>query len=298
MREPALWLYQQLTRHSRRNLLEQLREQRELPIAILFYHRIADTTPNAWTMTRKNFAKQLDWLQDNYDIVSLAEAQRRVRAPFCDRPSVALTFDDGYSENAQYAIPELARRNLTATYFVSTNFVRTGRPFPHDSQAGHPLAPNTIDELRAFVDLGIEIGAHTRNHPDMGKVHKADEIRDEIWGSVDDLQRWLSVRIRYFAFPFGLPANVTQAAVDAIEALGLAGFCTAYGAINWPNSDGFHLRRIHADPGLERLKNWLTLDPRKLRDATALPFAEMQRTQPEIEFGHLTTTNPAPVARV
>jgi hypothetical protein len=47
--------------------------------------------------------------------------------------------------------------------------------------------------------------------------------------------------------------------------------------LNWPKSIGFHLRRIHADPGLERLKNWLTLDRRKLQDTTELPFAELKR---------------------
>jgi peptidoglycan/xylan/chitin deacetylase (PgdA/CDA1 family) len=277
MRESALWLYQQLTRRSRRQLLDSLRERGEMPVAILFYHRIADKHPNAWTMSRRNFAEQLDWLQQHYDIVSLAEAQRRIRAPFCDRPTVAITFDDGYSENAEYAIAELARRNLTATYFVSTEFVRTGLPFPHDQKAGIPLAPNTVDELRSFIDLGMEIGAHTRNHPDMGQIGKVELIRDEIGGSIDDLRRWLKIEARYFAFPFGLPQNVTQAAVDVIQELGMAGFCTAYGALNWPKSDGFHMRRIHADPGLERLKNWLTLDRRKLHDTTELPFCESSR---------------------
>ncbi len=37
---------------------------------------------------------------------------------------------------------------------------------------------------------------------------------------------------------------------------------------------GFHLRRIHADPKLERLKNWLTYDSRKLREKVVLPFVE------------------------
>ncbi|MEO8272011.1 MAG: hypothetical protein ABI557_20040, partial [Aureliella sp.] len=36
----------------------------------------------------------------------------------------------------------------------------------------------------------------------------------------------------------------------------------------------FHLRRIHADPKLEKLKNWLTYDSRKLREQVVLPFVE------------------------
>ncbi|MEZ6075993.1 MAG: polysaccharide deacetylase family protein [Pirellulaceae bacterium] len=61
---------------------------------------------------------------------------------------MSITFDDGYSENADFAIPELVQRKLTATYFVSTDFVRTGASFPHDLEAGTALAPNTIATAR------------------------------------------------------------------------------------------------------------------------------------------------------
>lgn len=271
MRESALWLYQSLTLRTRKKRLESLRLQGRSPIAILFYHRVADTSPNDWTLPCADFVRHLDWLQDNYDVVSLAEAQRRIGSPSCDRPTVALTFDDGYGDNADFAIPELVRRGLTCTYFVSTRFVETGEPFPHDVEVGVPLRPNTIAELREFSNMGIELGAHTRNHPDLGRLSDR-EVEHEICSSIDDLEQWLGEAVRYFAFPFGLPQSTSQHGVDTIAARGLQGFCTAYGALNWPGSSGFHLRRLHADPGLQRLKNWLTLDPRKLIDRHVLPF--------------------------
>lgn len=274
MKEQALWLYQRLTRTRRSELLEAFRAEGNVPVGILFYHRIADTHPNGWTMSCGDFARQLDWLQANFDIVTLEEAQSRIQSPFCDRPTIAITFDDGYSDNANFAIPELAQRNLPATYFVSTEFVRTGAAFPHDKAAECPLDPNTIDELRKFASCGIEIGAHTKTHCDMGLVTDPAIARDEILGSVDQLERWLGREVHYFAFPFGLPHNTSQLAVDIINDSKLKGFCTAYGAWNWPKSCGKHLRRIHADPGLERLKNWLTFDSRKLQEQVTLPFSE------------------------
>ncbi len=278
MKERLLWLYRNMTAGRRKRLQASLRQRGELPIGILFYHRVADRHPNPWTISRRDFSRQLDWLQQHFDIVSLAEAQRRLRADCCNRPTVSITFDDGYAENADFAIPELARRNLTATYFVSTDFVRSGRSFPHDLAAGQPLPPNTIDHLREFVRLGIEIGAHTRTHPNLGRLHEPVLVEAEILGSVQDLEDWLGQAVQYFAFPFGLPENTTQVAVDCIVAAGLAGFCTAYGAWNWPHTAGYHLRRIHADPGIESLENWLTLDPRKLHEHIALPFVEPQLT--------------------
>lgn len=274
MKEQALWLYRQLTRRTRQRLLAELRAEGRLPLGILFYHRVADQHPNPWTISRDNFARHLDWLQANFQLVSLAEMQRRIRSAHCEQPTVSLTFDDGYAENADFAIPELVRRGLTATYFVATDFVRTGQPFPHDVAAGVPLPPNTMDQLRDFAASGIEIGAHTRSHCDVAKVNCPEQLRSELIGSVEDLQTWLERPIRYFAFPYGLPQNCSQAAVELLVEHGLSGFCSAYGSWNWPDSHGYHLKRIHGDPGIEKLRNWLTLDPRKLVDHVTLPFHE------------------------
>lgn len=255
------------------------------PLGVLFYHRVADESPNAWTMSCKDFARQLDWLQENFDVVSLGELQSRMRLGKSDTPAVAITFDDGYAENTDFAIPELVRRELTATYFVSTDFVESGQGFPHDIAAGRELAPNTIEQLKAYQAQGIEIGAHTRSHLDCGQTDDPMQLRNEIIGSIERLEDWLSSKIQFFAFPYGLPENMSQLAVDTLVDSGIQGFCSAYGAWNWPKQNHpFHIKRIHADPGIELLKNWLTLDPRKLTDKVELPFElppieEMENSQ-------------------
>ncbi len=53
---------------------------------------------------------------------------------------------------------------------------------------------------------------------------------------------------------------------------GYSGFVTAYGGWNWPGEDAFHMQRIHGDPGIARLSNWLTLDPRKLRRGSRISY--------------------------
>lgn len=274
LKSSALWLYQLATARRRSRIAQKMRVNRNYPVAILFYHRVADTHPSDWTMTVRDFSQQLDWLQTHFDIVNLEEAQRRIVARYNDRPTVALTFDDGYAENVKTALPELMRRNLPATYFVATDFMRTGAAFPHDAKRGVPLQPNTIDDLRQFVAAGIELGAHTKSHADLAAIDDVEELRDEIVGSAQQLEHWCRVPIRYFSFPYGLPENTSQIAVDIIREAGFAGFCTAYNAWNWPGSEGFHLRRFHADPGLQSVKNRLTLDPRRLHDRNQLPFKE------------------------
>lgn len=281
-RQIGAWLYRIATLQSRRRTFCALSMNGGMPIAILFYHRVADKFPNPWTISRRNFVQHLDWLTRNFDIVSLDEAQNRICSKTNTRPSVAITFDDGYAENCDFAIPELQRRQLTATYFVATHAVESGESFEHDLRHGQRLRPNSIGEIKDIARAGFAIGGHTQSHADLGATVTRDAIEEEIVGGLEKLKAWGVGPIRHFSFPFGLPRNMSQMAVDVIREAGFAGFCSSYGSWNWPASSGFHLRRIHADPGMQTLQNWLTLDPRKLNDKVALPFTEPGKTVDKI----------------
>jgi peptidoglycan/xylan/chitin deacetylase (PgdA/CDA1 family) len=235
--------------------------ERRAPVMILFYHRIADTHLNPWTMRADDFARQLDWLESNFDLVSLAEAQARIRTNN-PRPAVAITFDDGYADNCHFALPLLVKRRIPVMYFVTTRHIIHGEPFPHDVARGEPLQPNTVDELRSFASQGIEIGAHTRSHADLGSIKNIDTLFDEVVTAGEELQQAIGCPIRYFAFPYGQPANLNADVFHLAYDAGFEGVCSAYGGYNFPGDDAFHLQRFHADPELLRVKNWLTVDPR------------------------------------
>lgn len=251
--------------YPRRNLRNsQLRTKGQAPVMVLFYHRIADDEPNAWTASNAAFERQIHWLKRHFDMVSLAEAQHRIRNGYNSRPTITVTFDDGYADNCQRALPFLIEQKVPCTYFVASRHILEGRPFEHDVKLGRPLAPNTPEQIRELAAAGIDIGAHTRTHADLGQVKDLDTLYDEMIGSQRDLQEITGQPVRYFAFPFGQHKNLTP---DAFE-LGRTAFdgvCSAYGGYNFPGGDPFHFQRIHVDEDLIRLKNWVTLDPRKLR---------------------------------
>src|SRR6185295_5091710 len=69
------------------------------PAIVLFYHRVADCGFNDWTMSSKNFAQQISWLTQNFDVVSLAAACDRLQRGYNRRPCLCITFDDGYADN-------------------------------------------------------------------------------------------------------------------------------------------------------------------------------------------------------
>ena len=68
--------------------------------------------------------------------------------------------------------------------------------------------------------------------------------------------------MRDFAFPYGQPENMNPAAFHVARKHGYRAVCSAYGGYNYPGDDPFHIQRIYPDNML-RLKNWLTVDPRK-----------------------------------
>lgn len=96
-------------------------------LIVLSFHRVV-TTPYyrpQMAISREAFARFLDYLVDHTEVVDLADAvrtggvyERRVK-PL----KVALTFDDGYRDNFEHALPELLKRSLPATVFLVSGFL-------------------------------------------------------------------------------------------------------------------------------------------------------------------------------
>lgn len=264
-----------------------------LPAIILYYHRIADDRANPWTISNAMFARQICWLRENFEIVSLYDAQQRVQRGYNPQPCVSITFDDGYSDNCQQAIPWLIKERIPCTYFVTLENVLKQEPFSHDLVTGHRLAPNTTEQLRAMAAAGVEIGAHAYTHADLGPIHDPRLLRYEVVTAREELQAAIDRPVRYFAFPYGLHANLNPAVFALAKQAGYLGVCSAYGGFNFPGDDPFHLQRIPVDDDMIRLKNWVTMDPRKLHvprfqyegAAAANPAIE-DKDQEEWNIGH------------
>lgn len=224
-----------------------------------------------WTISCDGFCDHIDWLESQFEFVSLQEAQRRIRDNDSPRPAVAITFDDGYADNGQFALPLLIRRRIPVTYFVSTDHVMNDVPFSHDEELGLNLARNDIDSLRDLAHCGVEIGAHTRTHLKIDDSISDDVLFDEVVSATKELEAAIDRPVRHLAIPFGKRANLDRRVFQLALDHGLEGVCSAYGGMNLPGRDAFHLQRIHGDPELSRLKNWLTWDPRVLRTSVDHP---------------------------
>lgn len=238
--------------------------EHRVPVIVLFYHRIADDRANSCTTSFRAFRRQIRWLKERFEMISLEEAQKRIRSGDNTRPSVSITFDDGYAVNCDQAIPFLIEQGVPSTYFITIHNMLTGRPFSHDLADGHRFPPNTLGQIRSMAEAGIEIGVHSYTHADLATINDEERLHYEVVTAGEELQQRLGRPIRYFAFPYGQYANLNPRVFDLAHEVGYEGVCSAYGGYNFPGDDAFHLQRIHGDEELIRLKNRTTVDPRKI----------------------------------
>lgn len=150
----------------------------------------------------------LDWLQTNdFEIVTFSQLVKRVRAGYGSSKLVAITFDDGYLDNYEYAVPILLRRRVPATFFVVTGLINDSDHL--SSNAGYHLYGDrlmlTRSQLREMYACGFEIGSHTRSHVNVGKTNQQSEsiLMDELVGSRKDLEDCLGAPVICFAYPYG-----------------------------------------------------------------------------------------------
>jgi peptidoglycan/xylan/chitin deacetylase (PgdA/CDA1 family) len=233
-----------------------------MPIVVLFYHRVADTNLTDWTISRSGFAAQMDWLQKHFELLSMDQVHHRLQSGFNERPAVAITFDDGYAENMDFALPLMAERKIPCMYYVTTSFVLNQTFFPHDEALNLRLQPNSVSDLKQILAWGLDIGSHTRTHADIGQVTDSQQLHAELAGSRRELMNLLGVSIDHFAFPFGQVANITSASLQVARNAGYKTVAAGYGGYNCMGCDPFFIQRLHGDPSLARIKNWATLDPR------------------------------------
>lgn len=278
-REIGLTLFRWVTARRRARLSTSFENQKGCPAIVLFYHRVAMQTMNGWSIQKRNFEQHLDWISKYATPASLDEIRESQLLGTRSKLMVAITFDDGYAENCEHAIPRLIELAIPCTYFVATHYVETGEPFQHDRVSGSPLKPNSIEQIQRMADQGVQIGAHSHTHLDFGRPLSDAQLRSEITDVRKRLQDWTGQSIDYFAFPFGLKKNISQEAIDVVFNSGFKCFVSAAGGLNWPGQDANHLQRVHGDPGLASLLNWLTYDPRKIHVASPIQY-EFQAPSP------------------
>ena len=98
-------------------------------LSVLIFHRVLPAADPLFPeeMDAPRFDTLCGWLRTWFNVLPLDEAVTRLTDGSLPARSLAITFDDGYRDNHDVALPILRQHGLTATFFVATGFLDGGR---------------------------------------------------------------------------------------------------------------------------------------------------------------------------
>ena len=212
--------------------------------AILTYHQIdlAPPPPAAFRslyVAPDSFARQMRWLKRlGYRGLSMRDLMPYLRGEKVGKV-VGLTFDDGYCNNLHHALPVLQDCGFTATCYVISQLL--GKTNVWDLSNGVKQADlMSPEQIRAWSQAGMEIGAHTQNHCQLTSLPDEDALR-EISASKKELADLIGREVEHFCYPYGIyEARHTAMAKTA----GYQSATTTRRGKVQPGADLFQLNRI------------------------------------------------------
>ncbi len=168
--------------------------------AVLTYHSI-DGSGSPVSVDEAAFARHVEWLASGaVRVVGLLEL------PDLDAGSdaVALTFDDGFASFRDKAWPLLRAHALPVTVFVVSDHAGRTNAWGGREEPGIPTLPLLDWEaLARLAEEGVELGAHSRTHPDLRPL-TGGALEDEVAGAAERMTAATGRRPRSFADPYGL----------------------------------------------------------------------------------------------
>jgi peptidoglycan/xylan/chitin deacetylase (PgdA/CDA1 family) len=121
--------------------LQALRRVWRDDLRILAYHRVLDIDDLSRfkfdlavvSASSAQFREQLDWIRRRFHPVTFREVIAALDGgPPLPADAMLITFDDGYEDNYRIAFPILREFGMSATFFVSTGHIDSGRPYAYD----------------------------------------------------------------------------------------------------------------------------------------------------------------------
>lgn len=276
-------------------------------LSILMYHRVL-REPDFLIPTQMHaslFDTQMRALKDYFNCMPLREAVTRLREGSLPPRAACVTFDDGYRDNIEVALPILKRHSIPAVFFIATGYLDGGRMFNDtviegirgatadridmSDLGGESMPLTSIEERRAaisaclkaakylrfdirqdfvtelakraqatlpddlmmdstqvniFADAGMDIGAHTVNHPILLNIED-DQARREIKDSKRQLEILTGREVSLFAYPNGVPGKDYGAVhVDMVRETGFEAAVSTSWGVSTPDIDPYQLPRF------------------------------------------------------
>lgn len=283
-------------------------------LLILIYHRVLQLPDpmRPGEVDAEMFEWQMQLMLERFNVIPLSAAYQKLQEGKLPSRAACITFDDGYADNADIAVPILKNYGLQATFFVSSGFLDGGRMWNDtvieavrrtketkldltdinlgcwvvgsmeqrakvgdilvkklrhigfddrmervnglETLVGEDLPANlmlTTEKLRYMSAEGMEIGAHTVNHPILTCLDD-ERAKWEIGESKIRLEEITGCPVDLFAYPNGRPeVDYDQRHVEMVRNAGYSAAVSTHWGAAKKSSDMYQLPRFtpwHSTP--------------------------------------------------
>jgi len=197
-------------------------------VPTLYFHHVRDDLVHYTNYPPELFVRLLDLISSRYTTVTPKQAGALITT--ADRipdNAIILSFDDGFDDLLDCAIPSLLERGLTAVVFPIAGYL--GKPAMWNERLQMTARHMTGPALRELNSLGIEIGSHSISHRSLPGLSYAEQRR-EIRDSRLFLEDIVGVPVTSFSFPYGSYCD------DAVQ-LSQSHYDVAFSSIKSPHID-------------------------------------------------------------
>ena len=224
-------------------------------VPVFLYHAVTETPGDIiapYTVSPDEFARQLDAIiEAGYRCITFSELMDAFALGPAKEKVAVITFDDGYADFVENALPLLTERNLVSTMYLTTAFMAEDR----DGFNGPTDKMLSFSQIPEMVAAGTEIGAHSHSHPELDTCRRL-RLFDEVNRPKILLEDALQAPVRSYAYPHGYNGPRVQAMVKRIGYDNAAG---VRNALTNERDDRFNVARLmlesHHDIGT--FKKWL-----------------------------------------
>lgn len=216
-----------------RSALRVLGRKPKATCVILYYHSVAG-------LQQRAFAHQMDIASR----LTIPISVERVPQLLPGNRYSSITFDDGFEDTIDNAMPELLKRGIPATVFVTAAYLgRSAEWWPASLRERQQRIAPAIRWLQLSTDL-ISIGSHSLTHPHLSSLSETD-AKYELSESRVILQKLLKREIRTFSFPYG---DFNGDLVNWCREAGYHRIFTSLPGNAFRNANEFISGRVSADP--------------------------------------------------
>lgn len=171
---------------------------------IIFTYHGLSINPKKNCVEQNIFLSQVEWIKDNYTVVSLSNlVDNHLSCENTLENFAAITFDDGYVNFLELAVPILEEFNCKATLFVPSGKVGQYNDWDLGRPDFRKMPIMNFSQIQSLPDDLVDIGSHGISHQPLTLLSPA-EVEDEITNSKKNLEEKTGRNVDFFSFPYGI----------------------------------------------------------------------------------------------